>query len=482
MRSAVTQLISTVNYINYKDNNPIQALRALCDVKQFSKDFAMIFNSQYLKDRRGGLKTDVQHGEIAQALRGIKSLQEIINDVKNGDNTSAELAVDSIKSIISYLLKIGFTPTQIADSTAIAFGGATFYRNRVNTYLKQGLDQKQAEDKAFNDMVESSEESQQSAREDKISRQQKSLFGRLILQFQNYPLQQNRIIKRAFQDLINKRGDVKTHISRLAFYGFAQNLLFYTIQQALFALPFFDDDDEEVKDELLDTKGKRILNGILDTFLRGSGIAGGIISTAKNALIKLYETQVGQGDGLDFIVELSNISPGIGGKGRQFEKIYRTIDYNKEAPLAMNALHPKNPIIQVTASTLEATLNLPADRILKKINNLVEITDTSRTNFERSLLFLGYSPYDMGITDVYDEVKQATKEGKKMIKEFDPNNEDNTLMLRFLKTIHDEEKETRRKKKDKRKSTSKKCQGITSKGRFCNNNAQEGSDFCVYHQ
>ena len=482
MRSAVTQLISTVNYINYKDNNPIQALRALCDVKQFSKDFAMIFNSQYLKDRRGGLKTDVQHGEIAQALRGIKSLQEIINDVKNGDNTSAELAVDSIKSIISYLLKIGFTPTQIADSTAIAFGGATFYRNRVNTYLKQGLDQKQAEDKAFNDMVESSEESQQSAREDKISRQQKSLFGRLILQFQNYPLQQNRIIKRAFQDLINKRGDVKTHISRLAFYGFAQNLLFYTIQQALFALPFFDDDDEEVKDELLDTKGKRILNGILDTFLRGSGIAGGIISTAKNALIKLYETQVGQGDGLDFIVELSNISPGIGGKGRQFEKIYRTIDYNKEAPLAMNALHPKNPIIQVTASTLEATLNLPADRILKKINNLVEITDTSRTNFERSLLFLGYSPYDMGITDVYDEVKQATKEGKKMIKEFDPNNEDNTLMLRFLKTIHDEEKETRRKKRDKRKSTSKKCQGITSKGRFCNNNAQEGSDFCVYHQ
>ena len=482
MRSAVTQLISTVNYINYKDNNPIQALRALCDVKQFSKDFAMIFNSQYLKDRRGGLKTDVQHGEIAQALRGIKSLQEIINDVKNGDNTSAELAVDSIKSIISYLLKIGFTPTQIADSTAISFGGATFYRNRVNTYLKQGLDQKQAEDKAFNDMVESSEESQQSAREDKISRQQKSLFGRLILQFQNYPLQQNRIIKRAFQDLINKRGDIKTHISRLAFYGFAQNLLFYTIQQALFALPFFDDDDEEVKEELLDTKGKRILNGILDTFLRGSGIAGGIISTAKNALIKLYETQVGQGDGLDFIVELSNISPGIGGKGRQFEKIYRTIDYNKEAPLAMNALHPKNPIIQVTASTLEATLNLPADRILKKINNLVEITDTSRNNFERSLLFLGYSPYDMGITDVYDEVKQATKEGKKMIKEFDPNNEDNTLMLRFLKTIHDEEKETRRKKKDKIKSTSKKCKGITSKGRFCEKNAQEGSDFCVYHQ
>jgi len=481
-RTTITQLISIVNYINYKDNNPIQAFKALSNVEQFSKDFAMIMNSQYLQDRRGGLKTDVQHGEIAQALRGIKSFREIINDIKNGDNTSIELAIESIKSVIAYLAKVGFTPTQIADSTAISFGGASFYRNRVNTYLEQGLDQKQAEDKAFFDLIESSEESQQSSREDKISRQQKSFFGRLVLQFQNYPLQQNRIIKRTVQDLINKRGDMKTNLSRLAFYGLIQNLIFLSIQQALFALPFFDDDDEEVYDELLDTKGKRIINGILDTFLRGSGIAGGLVATAKNTLIKLYDTQVGKGDGLDLAVEAMNISPGIGGKGRQLEKVYRTIDFNKEAPLAMHALHPKNPVIQVVASTLEATINLPADRVLKKINNLVEITDTSRTNFERTLLFLGYSPFDMGITDVYEDVKQATREGKKMIKDFDPNSDDNTLMLRFLKTMHDEEAENKSEKRKKRKSTSKKCQGITSKGFSCNNNAQKDSDYCYAHQ
>ena len=39
---------------------------------------------------------------------------------------------------ISYLLKIGFTPTKIADSFAIASGGAAFYRNRINTYKKKG--------------------------------------------------------------------------------------------------------------------------------------------------------------------------------------------------------------------------------------------------------------------------------------------------------------------------------------------------------
>ena len=39
------------------------------------------------------------------------------------------------RGVISGLLKLGFLPTQLADSFAIASGGATFYRNRWNTYL-----------------------------------------------------------------------------------------------------------------------------------------------------------------------------------------------------------------------------------------------------------------------------------------------------------------------------------------------------------
>jgi len=69
-----------------------------------------------------------------------------------------------------------------------------------------------------------------------------------------------------------------------------------------------------------------------------------------------------------------------------------------------------------------------------------------------------------------------------MIRDFDPNSDDNTLMLRFLKTLHDKEAENKSEKRKKRKSTSKKCKGITSKGFSCKNNAQQGSDFCVYHQ
>ena len=43
------------------------------------------------------------------------------------------------------------TPTLLADSFAIATGGASFLRNRPNTYRKQGLDKAEAEKRAFDD-------------------------------------------------------------------------------------------------------------------------------------------------------------------------------------------------------------------------------------------------------------------------------------------------------------------------------------------
>ena len=39
-----------------------------------------------------------------------------------------------MKAATAYLLQLGFTPTQIADSLAIATGGATFYRNRIKLH------------------------------------------------------------------------------------------------------------------------------------------------------------------------------------------------------------------------------------------------------------------------------------------------------------------------------------------------------------
>jgi hypothetical protein len=70
---------------------------------------------------------------------------------------------------------------------------------------------------------EIAEESQQSARPDKISQQQSSDVGRLILMFANTPMQYARLQKRAFQDLANGRGSSKTNISKIVYYGVVQN-------------------------------------------------------------------------------------------------------------------------------------------------------------------------------------------------------------------------------------------------------------------
>ena len=70
----------------------------------------MIFNSDYLKQRRAGNQRGVNEAELTAAVEG-------------SDNKA--------KAAIAWLLKKGFTPTQIADSFAISMGGSTFYRNRV---------------------------------------------------------------------------------------------------------------------------------------------------------------------------------------------------------------------------------------------------------------------------------------------------------------------------------------------------------------
>ena len=108
----------------------------------------MLFNSPQLKQRRKGLQTDVSASELT------KSFAE-------GKGTP--------RAVINYLLSKGFTPTQIADSFAIAFGGATFYRNRFNKYKKEGMTDAQANEQTMLDFQEIAEETQQSSNQIKLS-------------------------------------------------------------------------------------------------------------------------------------------------------------------------------------------------------------------------------------------------------------------------------------------------------------------------
>ena len=240
-RSAVLQTISAVNFINFGNNNLIAAGKAFANQKQYWKDFMTLFNSPYLVERRDGLKINVSESEIADAV--------------------AESS-NKPKAFLNLLLNKGFILTRIADSFAIAAGGSTFYRNQVKAYVKSGMDQVAAEKQAFDDFYSIAETNQQSSNPSKISQQQASGAGRVILAFANTPMQYARIIKRSSQDLINGRGDWKTNVSKIVYYGAMQNLIFNALQTALFALAFGEEDEEQ------EDKTGRIANGMADSLLK----------------------------------------------------------------------------------------------------------------------------------------------------------------------------------------------------------------------
>ena len=130
-----------------------------------------------------------------------------------------------------------------------------------------------------------------------------------MLAFANTPAQYARLIKKAASDLKNGRGDAKTNISKIIYYGVAQNLLFNALQQALFAFAF--DDDEEDTDEK-QKKYVSIANGMMDSLLRGMGLGGAALSVAKNAIIRIVNEMEKKQPKLEKVgYEITKLSPPI---------------------------------------------------------------------------------------------------------------------------------------------------------------------------
>ena len=378
-RSALLQTISAVNFINFKDNNIFAASKAYANQPQFWSDFMKLMNSDFLVDRRRGLRINVNEADIANMARE-----------------------SGVRGAISKLLEIGFLPTQIADSFAIASGGATFYRNRIKTYEKQGLSKNEAEAKAMDDFREIAEESQQSSRPDRISAQQAGPLGRIILAFGNTPMQYARLIKKAASDLKNRRGDWKTNTSKIIYYGVVQNLIFNALQQAIFAIAFGEsDEDKEEK------KYFSIANGMADSLLRGIGIAGAFVSVGKNAIIRIINESEKPNPKYEKIgYELTRISPPISSKLSKLNQAARSLQWEKDEML-QKGLSYDNPAWLAGANVISAITNIPLDRLVKKTTNVVDATGQDVEMWERLALLGGWSKWELDMTD--DRKKKKKK-------------------------------------------------------------------------
>jgi len=405
-RSAALQLIGSINFLNFRDNNPYAAAKAFADQPQYWKDFARIWNSDKMKERRGGLKEDVAAAEIANAAANSKN---------------------KASAVISYLLKIGYTPTMLADSFAIASGGAPYYRNRIKSYLKEGITEVEAEKAAWQDFTKVSDETQQSGDPKDISKQQASGAGRLLLTFQNTAMQQSRIVKKAVLDLKNGRGDAKTNVSKIVYYLTVQNLIFSALQQGLFAVAFdVEDDDDKEKAKKIKTRNEKLLavgDGVLDSILRGTGFIGGITATAKNMILKyIEERDKKQADYAKVVLEGANISPPIGSKLKKLYSGLNQTKYDKDlikergwGVMQDGRVH-LGPMYSVAGKVVESTTNLPMDRLANKIENVSQALNAQNSGMQRLMMAAGWSPYSVGVEDTPGDIK-IKAEGKATRKE-----------------------------------------------------------------
>ena len=418
-RSAFLQLLSVGNFLNWSDNNPAKAAATFANQEQYWKDWWFIINSPKLRLRRTELKNDLNSSELYSAVDGAKNKAE---------------------AALSYLLKIGFLPTQAADGLAIAGGGASFYRNRINTYLKKVdadgnkmYTEKQAEDKAFIDFSEISDQSQQSSDPSLVSSEQASILGRLVLAFQNTTQQYGRIMKRSALDIIKRRQMPGTssmlqsdfsNFSKIVYFGAIQNLIFNSLSAAIFALiPGFDtEDDEEVVALSQDKKLSRILQGSIDSLLRGTGVRGAVVAQIKNTIMEYFKQKEKgfKGDQAYTIIQMANTSPPVGSK---IGKVYAAIKGEKYGigvmkergfDLTANGRLNLSPTYQVLGSLAAGTANIPLDRMYAEVQNVAEMFDNRNTTSQRVMMALGFRSWDVNAKNEEDDlIKMQLKETKK---------------------------------------------------------------------
>lgn len=391
-RSALLQLTATINYIDMDINNPVAAGKAFANQPQFWKDFIMLWNEDYLVERRGGARFDVSADEIATQASG-----------KNG-----------FKKLLAKLNEAGFAPTKYADSISAALGGASFYRTHYNHYVNIGYSEEEAHHQTILEWAERTETTNQSARPDKVSQIQSTSIGRLVFAFGNTSMQYNRLMKRAFLDIANKRGDWKKNAGKIIYYGAINNMVFSFLQNALFASIFGDDDDKD-KSIYEDESLASTVDGILDSLLKGSGIYGAMLSTGKNMWQKWYEMELSERKNpYEVPLEVLSISPAISSKINKLVSASRTFIYKQETEkIKKEGFSIKNPAYGAAAKVLSVAANVPADRIFQKIENLRLASDSSLETWKRTMLLLGYNKYNLNIKEKEEPIDVLSKSDRK---------------------------------------------------------------------
>ena len=114
------------------------------------------------------------------------------------------------------------------------------------------------------------------------------------------------------------------------------------------------------------------------------------------------------------MIEGLQVSPPIGSKFRKLDAAGNTYKYNKkqidEEGIEFSL---DSPGLQVVTQVTEAITNLPANRIFKKANNVKNAMSDEYEPWQRFLMFLGWSNWDVAPDQAKEQAKGKKKEKKK---------------------------------------------------------------------
>ena len=239
-----------------------------------------------------------------------------------------------------------------------------------------------------------------------------------------------------------------------------------------------EDDDEEKRAEQVLKKKERVINGAIDTLLRGSGIYGVAVSTIKNMVIKFLEQRDPDQYNKDeaaVLVEALNFSPVIGIRARSLVNPEKTFNYNEAVIKEMSALDIDNPMWSAVTNYIQVA-GFPANRIYQKTLNLRNAADNDYTALQRALFFSGYTTWslNLGDTQKMKDIKETVKEKKKV------ESKEKAKIKRQEKKKQ-KEKENKSLIEENKKKKDGGCAHVNASGNRCKNKAIKDG-FCTIHE
>jgi hypothetical protein len=154
-----------------------------------------------------------------------------------------------------------------------------------------------------------------------------------------------------------------------------------------------------------------------DSILRGTGVGGAAVSVGKNAIIRIMREQEKKMPKLEKVgYELTKISPPVSSKLSKINQAARSYQWDKDEMIS-KGFSIDNPAYLAGANVISATTNVPLDRAIRKVNNVIAATEADAELWERLALMGGWPEWS--IEEPEDKKKkkpQLRKVKKKKVK------------------------------------------------------------------